>query len=138
MNSLFLLLYVLVIKCPFSSSLHLAILSWVFLYFCFKSFHDCLLQHFIIFALKHLSNNLNISVISVLASVGCFFRCELRFSLFFICCLILNYTVFKYYGEFWYFISGKFRLQTNPVGLSVYGSKVVSWVFKAYLVVCST
>lgn len=102
MNSLFLLLYVLVLKCLFNSFLHLVILSWIFLYFCFKSFHDCLLQHFIIVALKHLSDNLNISGFSVLASVDCFFHCKLRFSLFFICCLILNCTIFKYYGEFWY------------------------------------
>lgn len=34
------------------------------------------------------------------------------------------------------FILGKFRLQTNPVALSVYGSNVVNLVFKAYCV-CS-
>lgn len=49
---------------------------------------------FVISALKYLSNNSNIYVISAWVSIDCPFPCEFRFSWFFVCQVILDYILY--------------------------------------------
>lgn len=70
------------VQFPFDSYLMPCISFWKLFYFfaetvwffiCFKCVHDCLLKRFMLAALKCLSDNFNISVMLVVASIDSFF-----------------------------------------------------------------
>lgn len=139
MNSLFLLSVFFNYKISVWFFLPL-ILFWGFQYF--HLFPECswlLLGAFYNSWLKKkkVSDNSNASVILTLAIVDYHFQCELRFP-FFRCCQMLDCILFKYYREYWYSVSGRFRLQVNSAfcGIILSWGSNVNWAFKTFASIC--
>lgn len=85
----FSILLLSLLKFPFACSIYIYFLRLPFYWFQKYFSHVCW-SIFIIAPLKSLSDNSNLFVIFVLASVDWLFPCKLKFSWFFICQVILN------------------------------------------------
>ena len=70
------------------------------LHFCARAFSSCSLKHFIMVVFKSLSDNSNISVVSVLASINFFFiQCVILLVLEMVNDFFIEIWIFLYYIE---------------------------------------